>query len=192
MHPNVTINIETQPWDDRRQKLLSAIGSGRGPDVFYINPDMVSLFANAGAIVPIDDFITAEDTAKFNPGTLIPWEGKLYALPILQNSIVHIYNLDLVKQLGLDPENLPTTIAEFEEWARVAKDNGIYASTWSGNTATNGLTALIWQFGGDIYDEDGNVIINSPETVAAMTYLKKMYDEGWIPPDSITAGGQGQ
>lgn len=192
MHPNVTITIETQPWDDRRQKLLSAIGSGRGPDVFYMNPDMVSQFAIAGAIVPIDDYITPEDTAKFNPGTLIPWEGKLYALPILQNSIVHIYNLDLVTQLGLDPEALPTTIAEFEEWAQIAKDNDVYASAWSGNTATNGLTALIWQFGGDIYDADGNVIIDSPETVAAMTFLKKMYDEGWLPPDSITAGGEDQ
>ena len=29
-HPDVNITIETQPWDDRRQKLLSAIGSGRG------------------------------------------------------------------------------------------------------------------------------------------------------------------
>lgn len=191
-HPNVKITIETQPWDDRRQKLLSAIGSGRGPDVFYMNPDMVSQFAIAGAIVPIDDFVTEEDTAKYNPGTLIPWEGKLYALPILQNSIVHIYNLDLVEQLGLDPEKLPTTIAEFEEWAQVAKENDVYASAWSGNTATNGLTALIWQFGGDIYDADGNVIIDSPETVEAMTFLKKMYDEGWIPPDSVTAGGEDQ
>ena len=191
-HPNVNITIETQPWDDRRQKLLSAIGSGRGPDVFYMNPDMVSQFSLAGAIVPIDDFVTEEDTAKFNPGTLIPWDGKLYALPILQNSIVHIYNLDLVEQLGLDPENLPTTIAEFEEWAQVAKENDVFASAWSGNTATNGLTALIWQFGGEIYDADGNVVIDSPETVAAMTFLKKMYDEGWIPPDSVTAGGEDQ
>lgn len=95
-HPDVSITIETQPWDDRRQKLLSAIGSGRGPDVFYINPDMISLFANSGAIVPISDFVTEEELAKYNPGTLIPWEGKLYALPILQNSIVHIYNTDLV------------------------------------------------------------------------------------------------
>jgi ABC-type glycerol-3-phosphate transport system substrate-binding protein len=191
-HPDVKITIETQPWDDRRQKLLSAIGSGRGPDVFYINPDMISQFALAGAIVPISDFVTDEETAKFNPGTLIPWEGQLYALPILQNSFVHIYNTDRVAEIGLDPENLPTTIAEFEEWAQVAKDNGVFISTWSGNTATSGLTALIWQFGGDIYDEDGNVIIDSPETVAAMTFLKRMYDEGWVPPDSITGGSDEQ
>lgn len=191
-HPNVNITIETQPWDDRRQKLLSAIGSGRGPDVFYMNPDMISQFAISGAIVPISDFVTDEDTAKFNPGTLIPWEGELYALPILQNSVVHIYNLDLVEQLGLDPENLPETIAEFEEWAQVAKENDVFVSTWSGNTATSGLTALIWQFGGEMYDEDGNVIIDSPQTVEAMTFLKKMYDEGWLPPDSITSGSEEQ
>lgn len=187
-HPGVTINIETQPWDDRRQKLLSAIGSGRGPDVFYINPDMISLFANSGAIVPISDFVTEEELAKYNPGTLIPWEGKLYALPILQNSIVHIYNTDLVAQIGLDPNQLPTTLEEFEQWAETAKQNDLFISTWSGNTATSGLTALIWQFGGDVYDAEGNVIINSPETVAAMTFLKQMYDNGWIPPDSVTGG----
>ena len=189
-HPNVSISIETQPWDDRRQKLLSAIGSGRGPDVFYMNPDMISLFADSGAIVPISDFVTEEELAKYNPGTLIPWEGKLYALPILQNSIVHIYNTDLVTSIGLDPTALPATIEEFEQWAVTAKENDLFISTWAGNTATSGLTALIWQFGGEIYDEEGNVIINSPETVAAMTFLKKMYDEGWIPPDSVTGGDE--
>lgn len=189
-HPGVNVTIETQPWDDRRQKLLSAIGSGRGPDVFYMNPDMISLFADSGAIVPISDFVTEEELAKYNPGTLIPWEGKLYALPILQNSIVHIYNTDLVASIGLDPTALPMTIEEFEQWATTAKENDLFISTWAGNTATSGLTALIWQFGGDMYDEEGNVIINSPETVAAMTFLKKMYDEGWIPPDSVTGGDE--
>ncbi len=187
-HPGTTVTIETQPWDDRRQKLLSAIGSGRGPDVFYINPDMIELFANSGAIVSISDFVTDEELAIYNPGTLIPSEGNLYALPILQNSIVHIYNTDLVSSIGLDPAALPTTIAEFEEWAAIAKENDLFISSWSGNTATSGLTALIWQFGGEMYDDTGNVIIDSPETVEAMTFLKKMYDEGWIPPDSITAG----
>jgi len=187
-HPGATVTIETQPWDDRRQKLLSAIGSGRGPDVFYINPDMIELFANSEAIVPISDFVTDEELAIYNPGTLIPSEGKLYALPILQNSIVYIYNTDLVSSIGLDPAALPTTIAEFEEWATIAKENDLFISSWSGNTATSGLTALIWQFGGELYDDTGNVIIDSPETVEAMAFLKKMYDEGWIPPDSITAG----
>jgi len=188
-YPDVTVTIETQPWDDRRQKLLSAIGSGRGPHVFYMNPDMISLFAQNNAIVSVSDFITDEELAQFNPGTLIPWEGKLYALPILQNSIVHVYNTDLVTELGLDPENLPATIEEFEQWAEVAKESDVFISTWSGGTATSGLTGLIWQFGGDIYDDDGNVIIDSPETVASMAFLQKMYDSGWIPPDSITGSG---
>ena len=185
-HPNVKISIEVQPWDDRRQKLLSAIGSGKGPDVFYINPDMITQFAQVGAIVPISDYVTFADLAQFVPGTLIPSGGKLYGLPILQNAMTYIYNTDLVKKLGLDPEKLPSTIDELEQWAQTAQKQGVYFSTWSGNTATSGLTALIMQFGGAMYDADGNVVIDSPNTVAAMTLLKKMYDEGWIPPDSVT------
>jgi ABC-type glycerol-3-phosphate transport system substrate-binding protein len=149
---------------------------------------MIALFSQSDAIVPISDFVTEEELAKYNPGTLIPWEGKLYALPILQNSNVFMYNLDLVAKIGLDPTKLPETMEDFEQWAITAKQNDLYMTTWSGDSATSGLTQLIWQFGGEIYDADGNVIINSPETVAAMTFLKKMYDNGWIPPDSVTGG----
>jgi spermidine/putrescine-binding protein len=36
--------------------------------------------------------------------------------------------------------------------------------------------ALIWSFGGAEQDEQDNVTINSPETVAAVEYMKKLYD----------------
>ena len=188
-YPDVTITIETQPWDDRTQKLLSAIGSGRGPDVFYINPDMIPSFAQTGAIVPIDDFITPEDIEKFNEGTVIEWDGKHWGLPILQNAPIFIWNTTLAESIGLDTSALPETMDDFEVWARTAKENGLYVSTWRAGSATAGLTEMIWKFGGEIFDEQGNVVVDNPGTVAALDYIKLMYDEGWIPPDAITASG---
>jgi Bacterial extracellular solute-binding protein len=48
--------------------------------------------------------------------------------------------------------------------------------------------ALLWSFGGAEQDEGSNVIINSPETIAAVEYMKKLYEGamtqevfGWIP-----------
>jgi multiple sugar transport system substrate-binding protein len=35
--------------------------------------------------------------------------------------------------------------------------------------------ALIWSFGGAVQDENANVIINSPETVAAVEFMSKLY-----------------
>ena len=34
---------------------------------------------------------------------------------------------------------------------------------------------LIWAFGGKLVDENENVVINSPETIAALEYRKKLY-----------------
>ena len=35
--------------------------------------------------------------------------------------------------------------------------------------------ALLWSFGGSVQDEDENVIINSPETVAAVEYMSELF-----------------
>lgn len=35
--------------------------------------------------------------------------------------------------------------------------------------------ALLWSFGASVQDKDGNVIINSPETIAAITYMTRLY-----------------
>ena len=189
IYPDVTVNIETQPWGDRTQKLLSAIGSGRGPDVFYINPDMIPSFAEVGAIVPFNDYVDAEDVEAFNEATLIKWNGQIWGLPILQNVPLLVWNTTLVEQIGLDPDNLPETLEEFEVWAQVAAENDLYISTWRADSATAGLTALIWKFGGEIFDEEGNVVIDNPKTIAALTFSKMLYDNGWVSPDSITSSG---
>jgi ABC-type glycerol-3-phosphate transport system substrate-binding protein len=36
--------------------------------------------------------------------------------------------------------------------------------------------ALIWSYGGAVQDEDENLILNSPETVAATEYMKRLYE----------------
>ena len=36
--------------------------------------------------------------------------------------------------------------------------------------------AMMWSFGGSVQDEDENVVINSPETVAAVEYMAQLFD----------------
>src|SRR5437899_5826870 len=37
---------------------------------------------------------------------------------------------------------------------------------------------ILWCHGGSIQDKDGNVVLNSPETLAALEYAKKLYSVG--------------
>jgi multiple sugar transport system substrate-binding protein len=38
--------------------------------------------------------------------------------------------------------------------------------------------AMLWCFGGSIQDKDSNVVLNSPETLAALEYAKRLYSVG--------------
>jgi multiple sugar transport system substrate-binding protein len=41
--------------------------------------------------------------------------------------------------------------------------------------------ALLWSFGGSIQDENEKVVINSPETVAAVEFMTRLYKESMTP-----------
>jgi multiple sugar transport system substrate-binding protein len=43
------------------------------------------------------------------------------------------------------------------------------------------LRGIIWSFGGAEQDKDENVTLNSPETVAAVEYVKKLYEQAMTP-----------
>ena len=41
--------------------------------------------------------------------------------------------------------------------------------------------ALLWSYGGSVQDENGKVTLNSPETVAAVEFMKKLFDQAMTP-----------
>jgi multiple sugar transport system substrate-binding protein len=56
------------------------------------------------------------------------------------------------------------------------------------------MRALLWSFGGAEQDENGNVTINSKETIEALKYMKALYQESetpevftWTPPSNNQA-----
>lgn len=53
-------------------------------------------------------------------------------------------------------------------------------------TAESFVRTVILDFGGRLVDENGKVVVNSPETLAAMEYIASLYEEGLCPPDATT------
>ncbi len=56
------------------------------------------------------------------------------------------------------------------------------------------LRSIIWSFGGSIQDENENVTLNSPQTIAAVEYIARLHEEamtdevfGWAPPSNNQA-----
>lgn len=199
-YPNVTIDIQHLPWNGRYEKMLTAIAGGEAPNVVYLNDFQVPLFASTGNLVPISEVYTQEELeAMYTEGALnaLTYDGTLYALPILQNSLGYLYNVDLFEEAGLDPDNPPQTWDEMKEAiaALTKKDeNGeiIQAGARYDLNRPSPVTSImnfVWQAGGDVLDENGNVAINSEPVANALRYVKSLFDEGYIQMSNITGGG---
>ncbi|MDT2746693.1 sugar ABC transporter substrate-binding protein [Vagococcus fluvialis] len=192
-YPNAKIAFEEIPWANREQKIMTALSSGDGPDMFYLIPDMMTQFADKGILEPMDDHLGKDfDAADFSETSLeaVTYDGKKYGLPILREVQTMFYNTDILKEVGGDPEKLPETWEEFDALAKKAVEKGYAGRTFEGGSTLNStLYPFIWQAGGDII-KDGEAVIDSKESVEAFTEIKKLYDEGIIPKDSINATEQ--
>ncbi|RPF54273.1 sugar ABC transporter substrate-binding protein [Aquisalibacillus elongatus] len=186
----VTVNFEQIPWSNRDQKILTALAANNGPDVFYAIPDQMPQYADEGMLLELDPYLEDHDMDDFVESSLVSvqWQDKTYGLPILQEAYTLFYNLDVVRDIGEDPDNLPETWEEFEEWAVKAKENDYYATAFSFGGSMNGtLYPYIWQAGGEILTQDDEVKINDEKSVEAFEYVNKLYEDGHVPEDSITA-----
>ncbi|WP_251552217.1 sugar ABC transporter substrate-binding protein [Neobacillus muris] len=193
--PDVKVNIETIPWANRDQKVLTALAANNGPDVFYAIPDQMPQYADAGMLLELDPYLKDSDLDGFVESSLVSttWKGKKYGLPILQEAYTFFYNLDVVKAIGEDPSKLPTTWEEFEAWAAKAKEKDFYALSYAGGGSMNGtIYPWIWQAGGDVVTEDNKVLINSADSVKAFEMVNNLYKNKYIPEDSITASNQNE
>ncbi|MGN7478321.1 sugar ABC transporter substrate-binding protein [Solibacillus silvestris] len=186
----VKVNFEQIPWANRDQKILTALAAGQGPDVFYVIPDQMPQYAEQQLILDISPYVTEEELNGFVPTAIeaTSWKGKQYGMPILQTAESLVYNKNILDELGVDENSLPTNWDEFKALAEKAKAAGYYAFSFAGGGSLNNtLYPFLWQAGGNVIDADNNILINKPESVKAFELINEMYAKGWIPQDSITA-----
>ncbi len=178
-------------YDGIQQKMLAALAAGGQdmPHVTMIDYINVPFYAQEGTLVPLDDYFTAEAWEDFIPGLLedLKYNGKTYAVPANRSTQGLYYNKDLFRAVGLDPEKPPQTWDEFAEYSKIltdpAKDQyGTYSwiSRWY-------FPLLLYGFGGQMNDAEGNCTYDSPEGVAAMSFLQNLKKDGVaIIPANLT------
>src|SRR6202023_1547030 len=87
-----------------------------------------------------------------------------------------VYRKSLVKAVGFD--RVPDDHAGFLDLCQKLQKAGKPAGFALGNAVGDGngfASWLLWSHNASLLDEEGNVIINSKETVAALKYLKQLY-----------------
>ena len=125
-YPNITVNTVLQPVDTFNTLQKTACRGGSGPDIWYNWGGTWSLeMVWAGCIVPNEEVLAKADLDPVPSIEGTKFDGKTWIYPFEYRLFPVLYNKDLFKQAGLDPENPPKTWDEFIAASEKLKAAGI-------------------------------------------------------------------
>jgi multiple sugar transport system substrate-binding protein len=189
-HPGKGVRMVSVRWEDYYQKVPAAVQAGKGPDVGIMHVDQISMSAAHGVLRPLDDvadglgFKEADFAAEVWQAGV--YRGKRYGIPLDMHPLGLFHNKAVLEEAGLDPDRPPADRAAFEAALEELKGKGIQGNWVPPFVFTGGFMfqSLLWQFGGDLTNEDGTKATwNSDAGVEAMEYLRSMIRKGYSPPN---------
>ncbi|MFT4284279.1 MAG: sugar ABC transporter substrate-binding protein [Protaetiibacter sp.] len=114
-NPCYTIEVEEVPWDQLATKTQLIATEDGGPDIIEVDAPNTSTFADAGLLLPLDEYLPEgyEDDAV--PATLaeLSYDGSVYSTGMAQTSAGLYYNKTMLDALGITP---PTSLEDAWTW----------------------------------------------------------------------------
>ncbi|HZX06037.1 ABC transporter substrate-binding protein [Kribbella sp.] len=158
----ITIQRETVPGDTLIQKVLQQASSKTLPDVLMLdNPD-VQQIAATGALAPLNDLGLNADGVIKGMVDATSYQGKLYGLAPVTNTIALFYNKDMLAEAGVQP---PKTWDELKAAAKKLTKPGRYGMAFNANATYEGS----WQFLPAMWTNGGDETnLNSPQVAEAL------------------------
>lgn len=186
--------------DDYPTALQTRIAGNNAPDIFYLSQEWVSTYADSDVLLDITEYAENdpdlelehyyEDTLRVSS-----YEDKLYGLPWISNPVILYYNVDMFDEAGID---YPDESWDWEKFREVAKeltqdlDDDGRIDQWG--FTTHGWPPThqwIWSMGGDVVTEEGEVLVDSPESIAGLEILNGILNEDDSIPAANTIEQQG-
>ena len=182
-NPDITIEFQGSDHEDYISKLKMATQSDSLPDVFWIEPSMLSEFSENGYIYDLtEDAKVRGIMDRFQDGMLDVnmVDGKLYGLPSEVMLPCYYYNKEIFKKYNLE---VPKTWDEFLEVCKVLSAEGV---TPIAKGALSNWSVWNWQnifvrygFFNDIDDIlNGEKSFNNDNFIHAYEKIKELSDAG--------------
>jgi arabinosaccharide transport system substrate-binding protein len=177
-HQDKQIELETAtyPYEDYHNKLLISLQSGVGaPDIADIEINKFPNFLKGKPQLVDLTPLVAEDKDKFVQSRLSIYskDGKLYDLPTHVGATVMFYNKEILDKAGVNPDDIKTWDDYVAAGKKVVAATGKPMTTIESNSHWT-FWPMISQRGSDVFDKDGNVILDNPKNVETLQFLEDM------------------
>jgi multiple sugar transport system substrate-binding protein len=174
----IPVQIDHVGWEDVRAKAALAARVGSGPDIILGWFDDPEQFPTK--------LMDVSDLANYLGKKYGGWydvckmygmrHGKWIAIPLGVVGNALVYRQSQIKAAGFD--TVPTDLAGFLKLCQALKTKGTPAGFALGHAvgdANNFAHWLLWSHGGMMVNPKGHVVIQSPETIAALEYATQLY-----------------
>lgn len=163
------------PGIDYRQKYDQALLAGEAPTVTNIFPYVdIPTRAKEGSIADITEYVNKWDLKKqgkiytgFDSAICI--KGRWYAVPYSPYQQMIVVNRKLIKDAGLNPENIPTTWDAFGKFAAKITDPkknrfgfGLMGMDW-----------CAWPFTNFVWNAGGEMAVQNPDGTWRLTFAEE-------------------
>ena len=176
----VEVKVDFVGWEDINQQTAVTSNSGAGPDIIIGFSDAPHIY--------IDKLIELTDVADYlgkRYGGWLPLAQKYgkrnksdawIGLPFGATAGPLIYRKSMLQSVGFDkvPEDHAGILDLCQKLQKAGKPAGFALGNARGDG--NGFANwVLWSHNASLLDEEGNVIINSKETIAALNWVKELY-----------------
>lgn len=196
-HPDIEISFQAFEAQNYPTILSTALAAEQGPDVIMVRAyGAFQAVAEPGYLMPLDDS-TVPGLSAFPAEALaaetLKTDGRIYAVPFAQQSMLVLYNKAIFDAAGLDE---PETWDDLVAASRTLQEEGVIpfangtATAWQNETLVGALLpSLIGrQFEADVLA--GRATFEDPRFVSALARLdelKAYFPPGFVGIDYATA-----
>ena len=178
----VTIKTPSYPFNDFLKQVILQVQGGQAAGALQLDVTFVSTLAATGKLAdlgPLAQGVPYTDQAL----KVGQFDGKQVGLPWTHGAIGLVVNSGLVQRAGISKE--PETLDDFEAALTELKGLGGGVVPYAAMTKVANLKDIVvwmWTFGSPVV-ADGKIVVGDEPSVAALTWYKKLYDQGLIGKD---------
>lgn len=194
----VVVKTSMIPNTDFLTKLRASATSKSLPDIAIGDLVWVPQINQIGSLADLSKVLPSEVISDINP-QLIEYgsiDGKQISVPVSANNLGLLYNRELYREAGLDPDNPPTTWDEvISTGKQIVEKTGKPAYELYTQAGDNGegltwqFQVNLWQAGGEFLTEDNSAAaFNTKEGKEALQYWVDLINSGVAAP--VAAWGE--
>lgn len=191
-NPNIKIKTTTLPFNQIKDQLLVAAAGGRAPDVAQVKQEWVPSLQATKVLAPADKALGEATMKDFYPSLLRKDQGtgETVSVPWAPSVVQLYYNKKLLQKAGAGTQPPATWTQMLQMSRKVAalgkneQGNQVYGVGISDKKLEGAgyfLLPWLWNQGGELLTDGGAVAFNSPQNVAALTEIGRLFREKIAP-----------